>query len=167
MSEKVLIVDDEPGMRSLLVRVMEKQGYHARAASAGAEAMEMMAREEWHLVVADIDMPEMNGLELLEKIRSRSPGLPVVMITAYATVESAVEAMKLGAYDYITKPFQTDEIRLVVQKALSASASSAKGICCSRRSGDATIWPASWASPRPCARWWNWPAAWPRPGRPS
>ncbi len=116
MSDKILIVDDEPGMRSLLTRVMEKENYSAMAVGGGGEALELIDSEEWHLVIADIDMPGMDGIELLKRIRDRNEALPVIMITAYATVESAVEAMKLGAFDYITKPFQVDELKIVVGK---------------------------------------------------
>ena len=96
MSEKVLVVDDEPGMRGLLTRVMEKEGYTAAACADGEEAIEALAREDWDLVIADIDMPGMDGIELLKHIRKDKPNVPVLMITAYATVETAVEAMKLG-----------------------------------------------------------------------
>jgi DNA-binding NtrC family response regulator len=116
MSGKILIVDDEPGMRGLLTRVMEKEGFSAAAAGGGDEALELIDSDEWHLVIADIDMPGMDGIELLKRIRGRKEALPVIMITAYATVESAVEAMKLGAFDYVTKPFQMDELKIVVGK---------------------------------------------------
>jgi DNA-binding NtrC family response regulator len=116
MSEKVLVVDDEPGMRSLLTRVLEKEGYIAVACADGDEALQAFAKEDWDLVIADIDMPGMDGIELLKHIRKDSPHVPVLMITAYATVETAVEAMKLGAHDYITKPFAVDELKIVVSK---------------------------------------------------
>ena len=116
MSEKVLVVDDEPGMRSLLTRVMEKEGYIAAACADGGEALKAFAKEDWDLVIADIDMPGMDGIELLKHLRKDSPHVPVLMITAYATVETAVEAMKLGAHDYLTKPFAMDELKIVVGK---------------------------------------------------
>jgi DNA-binding NtrC family response regulator len=116
MSYNVLIVDDEPGMRSLLSRVMEKEGYQSRAAADGAQALELVQAGEWDLVVADIDMPVMDGIEMLKRVHEVQPRLPVIMITAYATVESAVEAMKFGAVDYITKPFAMDELKIVVAK---------------------------------------------------
>ncbi|UCF89517.1 MAG: sigma-54-dependent Fis family transcriptional regulator [bacterium] len=117
MSEKVLVVDDEPGMRGLLTRVMQKEGYTAAACADGGEALQAFKREDWDLVIADIDMPGMDGIELLKRIRKDHPDVPVLMITAYATVETAVEAMKLGAHDYITKPFAVDELKIVVGKA--------------------------------------------------
>ncbi len=116
MGKKILIVDDEPGMRGLLDRVMEKEGHFSSSVDGAAEALRLIQEEEWHLVITDIDMPGMDGIELLKRIRSISSDLPVVVITAYATVESAVEAMKLGAEDYVTKPFQTDELKIVVSR---------------------------------------------------
>ena len=116
MSKKILIVDDEPGMRGLICRVMEKESHFASAVDGAQDALRMIGEEEWHLVITDIDMPGMDGIELLKRIRSVAPALPVVVITAYATVESAVEAMKLGAEDYVTKPFQTDELKIVVSR---------------------------------------------------
>jgi len=116
MSEKVLVVDDEPGMRSLLSRVMEKEGYAATSCADGDQALDAFRNGEWDLVIADIDMPGMDGIELLKNLRRDDPQVPVLMITAYATVESALEAMKLGAFDYITKPFAMDELKIVVGK---------------------------------------------------
>jgi len=116
--EKILIVDDEEGMRRLLVRVLGKEGYQATAAESGAEALRCIAGENFDLVIADIQMPGMNGLELLAELKSFDPALPVVVITAYGTVESAVQALRSGAYDYLTKPFEIDDIKLTVAKAL-------------------------------------------------
>jgi DNA-binding NtrC family response regulator len=116
--EKILIVDDEEGMRRLLVRVLTREGYQALAAASGADAMARIAGESFDLVITDIQMPGMTGLALLEELKSFDPALPVVVITAYGTVESAVQALRAGAYDYLTKPFETDEIKLTVAKAL-------------------------------------------------
>ncbi len=114
--EKILIVDDEDGMRRLLSRVLTKQGYQVETAGSGSEAMALVAGEGFDLVITDIHMPGMGGLELMEELRGFDPALPVVVITAYGTVESAVQALRSGAYDYLTKPFETDEIRLTVEK---------------------------------------------------
>jgi DNA-binding NtrC family response regulator len=95
---------------------MEKEGYQAEAVAGGEAAQERLADGEWQLVIADIDMPGMNGIELLRWIGEHHQSLPVIMITAYATVESAVQAMKQGAIDYITKPFQMDELKIVVSR---------------------------------------------------
>lgn len=115
--EKILIVDDEEGMRRLLARVLSREGYEANAVGGGAEALQLIAAEKYDLVITDIKMPGMGGLELLQEIKSYDPALPIIVITAYGTVESAVQALRSGAYDYITKPFETDEIKLTVAKA--------------------------------------------------
>jgi len=116
--EKVLVVDDEPGMRSLLDKVLSKEGCFVTALERGEDAIAAMDGEDFDLAVLDIEMPGMNGIELLKRIKDKDPNLNVVMITAYGSLQSAVEAMRLGAYDYLTKPFQMEEIKLVVEKAL-------------------------------------------------
>jgi nitrogen regulation protein NR(I) len=116
--EKIFVVDDEPGMRSLLKKLLSKEGYSVSVFEKGDEALDSMSAEDYDLAILDIEMPEMNGIELLERIKQKDPALNVVMITAYGSLQSAVEAMRLGAYDYLTKPFQMDEIKLVVEKAL-------------------------------------------------
>ncbi len=116
--EKILIVDDEEGMRRLLSRILVKEGYETFAASNGEEALRAIGQDHYDLVMTDIKMPGMGGLELLSELRAYDPRLPIIVITAYGTVESAVQALRAGAYDYITKPFEGDEIRLTVAKAL-------------------------------------------------
>ncbi len=115
-SEKILIVDDEEGMRKLLARVLIKHGYDAVIAGSGEEALALVETDTFDLIITDIKMPGMDGLELLNEIKSFDPDLPIIVITAYGTVESAVQALRAGAYDYITKPFETDEIHLTVAK---------------------------------------------------
>ncbi len=116
--ERILVVDDEPGMRSLLGRVLAKSGYSVNAFENGADALESMNSEDYDLAILDIEMPSMNGIELLKKIKIKDTSLSVVMITAYGSLQSAVEAMRLGAYDYLSKPFEMEEIKHVVGKAL-------------------------------------------------
>jgi DNA-binding NtrC family response regulator len=115
--EKILIVDDEAGMRKLLGRVLAKNGYDSVAAANGTEALRLAEAEQFDLVITDIKMPTMDGLQLLQELKNFDPALPIIVITAYGTVESAVQALRAGAYDYITKPFENDEIRLTVAKA--------------------------------------------------
>ncbi|MDO3379630.1 sigma-54-dependent transcriptional regulator [Geoalkalibacter halelectricus] len=115
--EKILIVDDEQGMRRLLDRVLSREGYETVAVAGGAEALRELNSGDVDLALVDIQMPGMTGLELLERIKEFDPCLPTIMITAYGTVESAVKALRAGAYHYITKPFETDEIKLTVAKA--------------------------------------------------
>jgi len=116
--ERILIVDDEEGLRRLLVRVLAKSGHEALAVASGAEALRQVAAEPFDLVITDIKMPEMDGLELLRQLKAFDPALPVIVMTAYGTVESAVEALRAGAYDYLAKPFEIDELKLTVAKAL-------------------------------------------------
>lgn len=116
--EKILIVDDEAGMQRLLSRVLLREGYEATPVGSAKEALELIAVDSFDLILTDIQMPEKNGLELLREIKEFDPSLPILVMTAYGTVESAVEALRNGAYDYLTKPFETDEIRLAVAKAL-------------------------------------------------
>lgn len=117
-SERILIVDDEDGMRRLLNRVLTRENYEVSTVGSGAEALRLIAGERFDLVVTDIKMPEMDGLQLLEELKEYEPSLPIIVMTAYGTIENAVQALRLGAYDYIAKPFETDEIKLTVAKAL-------------------------------------------------
>lgn len=116
-AEKILIVDDEAGMQRLLSRVLERQGYETLTVGSAADALQLIESDSFDLVLTDIQMPGMNGLELLREIKAFDPSLPIIVVTAYGTVESAVESLRAGAYDYITKPFETDEIKLTVAKA--------------------------------------------------
>jgi len=117
-TERILIVDDEEGLRRLLVRVLAKAGYEATAVPGGAEALRQVAGEPFDLIITDIKMPEMDGLELLRELKAFDPSLPIIVMTAYGTVESAVQALRAGAYDYVAKPFEIDELKLTVAKAL-------------------------------------------------
>ena len=114
----VLVVDDEPGMREFLEIMLKRDGYIVDTAPDGARALDKMENTLFDLAIVDIQMPVMNGIELLRRINEKSPETTVIMITAYASHETAIEAMKLGAYDYITKPFKIDEIKLVIKKAI-------------------------------------------------
>lgn len=117
--EKILIVDDERGMLNLLDKVLTKEGYSIHTVTNADDAIEQIKSTAFDLIVTDIDMPKKDGIQLLKEIKQEfSESQTVIMITAYATVESAINAMKLGAYDYITKPFQLDEIKLVIKKAI-------------------------------------------------
>jgi two-component system response regulator PilR (NtrC family) len=115
---KILVVDDEPGMREFLEIMLQKDNYLVSTATDGAEAIEKIENALYDLAVVDVQMPVMNGIEVLKKINEKCPETTVIMITAFASHETAIEAMKLGAYDYITKPFKIDEIKLVIKKAL-------------------------------------------------
>ncbi len=113
----ILVVDDEQSMREFLKIFLSKQGYRVLTAEQGEQALALMSEEPVDLVITDIRMPGMSGLELLETIKEANPDLPVVMITAFASPNDAVQAMKNGAYDYISKPFNVDEIKTVIASA--------------------------------------------------
>src|SRR3990170_4614305 len=116
---KVLVVDDEQGMREFLTVLLEKQGHRVITAAEGEQALQLVAEEPPDLVISDLRMPNVDGIGLLAGIRKQYPELPVILITAYASSASTIQAMRLGADDYITKPFRIEEIRLVVEKALA------------------------------------------------
>ncbi len=120
-SDGCSIVDDEPGVRESL-RMLLKDTYEPVAVSSAPEALSQLAAGPFDVVLLDIVMPGIDGLQLLEAIRGRHPALPVVMLTATKTVKTAVDAMKLGAFDYLTKPFDIDELRLVLDKATENAA---------------------------------------------
>ncbi len=112
----ILIVDDEESMRELLTAVLEEEGYITKAVSRGEEALEEVGKGDFDLVIMDMKLPRMSGIEALQEIKEIKSELTVVLITAYASVDSAVKAMKLGAYDYLTKPFDVDELKMLVEK---------------------------------------------------
>jgi two-component system response regulator AtoC len=118
MRSRILVVDDEPSIRTVLKAHLSRDGYDVAIASDGAEAVSALTASPFDLVISDLKMPGMSGLELLAWCIREQPGLPVVLITAHGTVDTAVEALKLGAQDFITKPFDLEELRLTVIKAL-------------------------------------------------
>jgi two-component system, NtrC family, response regulator AtoC len=115
---KILVVDDEKNMRWALERALKAQGYEVYQAEDGKQGLEAALHIRPELVILDLKMPEMDGLAVLTALKEQAPEIMVVMITAHGSTASAVEAMKLGAYDYINKPFDIDELKLVVAKAL-------------------------------------------------
>ncbi len=116
--KKILVVDDEIGIRQSLKKILEKEGYEVLTASNGEEAFKVIRSEAVDLLISDIRMAGMDGLELLKVCKSVSPYTEVIMITGYASVDTAVDSMKQGAYDYITKPFKKADIVKAVQKAI-------------------------------------------------
>ncbi|MDR3205389.1 MAG: sigma-54 dependent transcriptional regulator [Deltaproteobacteria bacterium] len=115
---KVLIVDDEEHIRKIMSIMLGKRGYSCRTAASGAEALSAVERESFDVVFTDLNMPEMDGLGLLAKLRDVASDTLVIMVTAFASVDTAIKAMKEGAYDYIAKPFNEEEIVIVLEKAL-------------------------------------------------
>ncbi|RME62617.1 MAG: response regulator, partial [Nitrospirae bacterium] len=115
---KVLVVDDEEVVRLSCQRLLEPEGYEVFQAGSPSEAIQVVEENRIDVVVSDLKMPEMDGVELLKHIKEVSPLTEIIIMTGYATVASAVEAMKYGAFDYIEKPFRAEELKLIVQKAL-------------------------------------------------
>ena len=108
-SEKVLLVDDDASLRKVLEFNLEQEGYAVFSAPDGEEALKLYEKHDPDLVVTDLKMPGMDGIDLLKEIKRRNMDQLVIVITAFGTMENAIEAMKLGAYDYITKPFRSEE----------------------------------------------------------
>src|SRR5690242_21493473 len=116
--KQVLIVDDEPNLRKILAAQLSRDGYDVITAEDGEQGLSMLREHHIDLVVTDLKMPKIDGMTLLREALAEQPELPIVMITAHGTVDTAVEALKLGAFDYLTKPFDKDEVRQIVAKAL-------------------------------------------------
>jgi DNA-binding NtrC family response regulator len=114
----ILVVDDDAAMTSAVCEVLRQSGYLASSAQSGSEALEIVKRERPDLLISDLRMTEMSGHQLQQELQTVAPDLPVVIITAFGTIESAVDSMKLGARDFITKPFSNKELLLVVSRAL-------------------------------------------------
>ena len=115
---RVLVVDDDASLRRILEYNLAEEGYAVATAASAEEALKALDRASFDLVVTDIKMPGMDGMQLLRRIKAESPETQVIVITAFGTIEMAVEAMKAGAFEYITKPFNRDELKLTVRKAL-------------------------------------------------
>jgi len=118
----ILVVDDEPNICSVLSSALTDEGYQVLTAPDGEQALRLLRRQPVHLLFTDMLMPNIGGLDLLRRARQLQPGLPVVVITAYGSVPSAVEAMKGGALDYLTKPFDLEQVKVVTRRALEAPA---------------------------------------------
>lgn len=120
MKSRILVVDDEESIREFLDIMLRKEGYEVTLAEDGAKAIDLLKKKTFDMVISDLQMPQVTGLELLKHVRDGFPDLLFMMITAFGTTETAVEAMKMGAYDYITKPFKIDEVRIVIGNALKS-----------------------------------------------
>ena len=116
--EKILIVDDESFICENLERILGEEQYTSVVAQTGKAALDALREEQVDLVLLDLNLPDISGIEILKKVKEMDPDLLVIIITGYASVESAVEALKMGAYDYIKKPFKADVIKLIVKLAL-------------------------------------------------
>ena len=118
IKDKILVADDEQSMREFLDIMLKKEGYKVSLASNGEEVVKVVENDLFDLILLDIRMPKLDGISALKKIKANSPETIVIMITAYASADTAIKAMKEGAYDYITKPFKVEEIKLIIKNAL-------------------------------------------------
>ena len=118
MKAKILVVDDEESIREFLEIMLRKEGYEITLAEDGLKAKELIKKKSFDMIISDLQMPNMTGIELLKYVRQDYPEMLFMMITAFGTTETAVEAMKMGAYDYLTKPFKIDEVRINISNAL-------------------------------------------------
>jgi len=118
----LLIADDEPNIRRVLQAIFVKDGYEVQVAENGVKALEWASANPVSLLITDLIMPDMNGVELIQKVKQKHPDSVAIVITAYATIKTCVDAMRYGASDYITKPFDMDEIRAVVKRAVARAA---------------------------------------------
>lgn len=117
-SNRVLIVDDEASLRGMLDKLLKSEGYETHVVASGQEALEQVLLREFQVVLLDIRMPGLSGLDVLEKLRVSHPNVAVIMVTAVANVQTALRSLRQGAYDYIVKPFELEEILVKVEKAL-------------------------------------------------
>ena len=117
LTKRLLIIDDEANMRHMLSTLLHKSGYHADTASNGLEGLRLIDQNEYDFILCDLKMPKMDGMEFLKSIRDKTGTTTVIMMSAYGAIDTAISAMKLGAYDYISKPFKTDEVLLTLKKA--------------------------------------------------
>ena len=118
----VLVIDDDESLRRVVEYNLQEDGYRVLTAADGATGLQAFQAESVDLVLSDVRMPEMDGIELLTRLKGMQPDLPVIMLTAHGTINSAVEAMKLGAFDYLTKPFNREQLKAAVRKALEVAA---------------------------------------------
>jgi len=116
---RILLVDDEPSILSVLCTVLRSEDYDVVSAADGQQAIELLKNETFDLLISDIRMAPVNGMDILKVVHQEHPDIAVIMLTAYGSVETAIEALKLGAFDYVTKPFKVDELLITVQRALS------------------------------------------------
>ena len=121
MSSKVLIIDDEEFVRWPLKRRLNKEGFSVLEAGTGEEGLATVHGEKVNLVILDLKLPDGDGVSILKSIRASHPDLPVLMMTAFGSIDTAVEALKLGAFDYISKPCNLEELILLIKKALEMS----------------------------------------------
>ena len=126
---RILVVDDKELMRDSVGTMLSRRGHAVIAAASGSAALERIAKRPVDVVVTDLQMPGMDGIELMQTIREKDDSIPVILMTAFATVETAVGAMKSGAWDYITKPFSGDDLLATVERAVEHAKVVQENLC--------------------------------------
>ncbi len=121
MKARVLVVDDEPPQRQIVKLILEGEGYETECAANGPKALTFLREQRFDVILADLKMPAMSGIDLLEQARQRQLDASFIIVTAHGTIDSAVEAMRKGAFDYLTKPLEPDQLLLVVARAAERS----------------------------------------------
>ena len=132
MSNRILIVDDDKNQCELLGKIFSLEGFETFKASSGRAALKILETERVDFMITDLRMPDMTGLELYQNSRQMHPDLPTIIITAFGTVDNAVQALKEGVYDYITKPVDTNRLLAIVSRALEAQSLKAENLSTSR-----------------------------------
>jgi len=125
---KILLIDDEPSILSVLCTILRAEDYEVTAIQDGEQAIEILNNEEFDLMISDLRMSPVNGMDLLKLANKEKPGMSVIMLTAYGSLETAIEALKLGAFDYVTKPFKVDKLLITVQRALAYNSAMSENI---------------------------------------
>ena len=120
MKFTILIIDDEKNIREGLAANFEMEGYNVKTSSNGADGLKLIAKGDIDLVITDLRMPGISGEEVLAKVTAETPGVPVIILTGHGSIDSAVDAMRHGAYDFLTKPLNLDQLGMIVQRALSS-----------------------------------------------
>src|SRR5574341_2696928 len=121
MRPVILVIDDDPSLRRVLEYNLDEEGYDVYTSGSGEEGLRVAKEQKPDVVITDMKMPGIDGLEVLKTVKENAPDTLVIIITAFGEIDAAVQAMKLGAYDYITKPFNRDDLKLTVKKALHVS----------------------------------------------
>jgi two-component system response regulator PilR (NtrC family) len=143
---KILIVDDEPSMRDMLSIMLAREGYDVLVADSRAAAARVLSGAPLDAVITDVKLPDGDGVEILRHVKAGSPETAVIVMTAFGSTQTAVAAMKLGAHDYLVKPFDVDELKIVLRNALEREELREENRLLKAGSAAAMGWPASWAS---------------------
>jgi len=130
---RILLIDDEPSILSVLCTILRAEDYEVTSVQDGEKAIDLLKTEDYDLMISDLRMTPVNGMDLLRIANKDNPGMSVIMLTAYGSLETAIEALKLGAFDYVTKPFKVDELLITVQRALAYNSAMSENISLKRQ----------------------------------